>query len=1319
MYPVSSVTSSVAASVGAPDSGDDGGTNGVIVRGGDLRQVEVTTLPATVGKGVSTSGKAQKLAAYLDIFSSLGVVLSSDSAQVVEGIFLKADAFARLAYKRMVAKQLPASVSEKLTITGRAVWYFTYRAMCENNFVSRCIGEYYYKHRPDFIRSLPSIQVLSSSPDRSLIPLTGDRLSDFLSRLDCAIHSRVKSVFNSCWSEVSVNLEEESLNAISCKDFTDVLDIAGIPPLALSAMIAAGAGFEINGGTGKCTASEFIQFSSVGDPDGESSYDPTGVKRRKDGGSVPVPTCSEKVTVRAPVWMPPSSEPTCAEKVIVRAPIWMPPSYETDVVTSSTITSPSARVSLSVKSVYLLGIKLNPDSAKLINNIFNKSRKFVKRSFSQSIFSYILTILNSELPVIGKAIWFKTYKELHLSKFMCRFICMYHYKHHPSLIRALDSIRVLSSSSDSRLVPLSGVELLDFLSKLDCAIRKEVESVFDLKWNEVADKVFSELEGGLLGNVSCGDFINVLDVVGVPVVAFPTSQRYGYIRPVVSKRKRLGSGSECAVDATKSRSLSLPEGVCDQSSSKTKTASTTLAITTGKGVARTVSKSKGKVPALKCGTYYIDSDVLNSLGVILSPKVVRVIECLFFKMDAFARRTYKSMVAKQLPSDVSSKLTVTGRAIWYLTYKVMCEGSFVFKCLGKYHYKHRPSFIRVLPSIQVLSDSPDYGAAPLAGDGLLDFLSVLDGAISSKVKSIFNSCWSEVSVSLEEGGLSAVSCKDLIDVLDTAGIPHLALSAVIATNVRRERSKDTNKCTTSEISVIPPLVLEAMIAASAERERNKGIDKCTTSEINITGLKHFLPSSSQSLSLQSNPGLSPRAHSQSKSQLGSSLPLMEAPGTSPELILPSSVVDYDDGSSSNKCVDLLGVKLHPDSAKLVLQLLHDIDKSFRISFLHSIRGYILETLGSELSAVEKAIWCRTYREQHLYRFMHRSICIYHSKYRPSFIRALDGVRVLSSSPDCRLVPLIGGELLSFLSELDCTVHKTVEYIFDSLWNKITDKVFAELEDGSLSDVSCGDFIRVLDVAGIPVVAFSIYQVHNNKNARRRAKRLAISESKTSESSSKRVKGKGSVIDTTDLTHSSVASFSQLQPELTLQLQIQPEFSLTLVTESVAMPTVSDPTVSDQSASASVTDTISISVVLPDAESPSVTESVAMQTLPSDSFLIISGDVLVSVAEGAASDLVVEGELSVEPSSSFSPLPAPASDLVVASDVLPPLSPSAKGLFAADVVSASMGAEDDSLSPPSSPSIEPSSSSSSLSSSPSSSGLDADISFSSSSPGSPA
>ncbi|WP_141663695.1 hypothetical protein, partial [Candidatus Ichthyocystis sparus] len=219
---------------------------------------------------------------------------------------------------------------------------------------------------------------------------------------------------------------------------------------------------------------------------------------------------------------------------------------------------------------------------------------------------------------------------------------------------------------------------------------------------------------------------------------------------------------------------------------------------------------------------------------------------------------------------MSGKLTVTGKAIWYLTYKVMCEDSFVFKCLGKYHYKHRPNFIRALPIIQVLPNSPDHSVVPLAGDRLLDFLLKLDGAISSKVKSIFNSCWSEVPVFIEEGGLNAVSCKDLIDVLNTAGIPQLALSAMVSATV-------------------------------AERKRNKSIGKCTTSVISVTGLTHPLPSSSQSLSLQSNPELSPRTHSQPESQLSSSLPLMEeAPGTSSE-------VDSDDGSSSNKCVDLLGV----------------------------------------------------------------------------------------------------------------------------------------------------------------------------------------------------------------------------------------------------------------------------------------------------------------------------------------------------------------------------------------------------------------------------
>ncbi|WP_141663841.1 hypothetical protein, partial [Candidatus Ichthyocystis sparus] len=278
MYPVSSVTSSAAAFVGAPDSEDDGANKGGTVQGGDLQQVEVTAPAAStaaVGKGVSAGGKgkvpakklgtsiavsssatttvkgagssrgrgsgsAQKSAAVdLDVFSLLGVMLSPESTEIIEDLFFKMDLFARRTYKNMVCKQLPLGVSDKLTLTGRGIWHFTYRLMCEGSFVSRCIGEYHYKHRPNFIRALPGIQVLSNSPDLNVVPLVGGGLLDFLLRLDGAIHNRIKSVFDSCWSEVSVSLEGESLSAVSCKDFIDVLNIAGIPPLAMSPMLIA------------------------------------------------------------------------------------------------------------------------------------------------------------------------------------------------------------------------------------------------------------------------------------------------------------------------------------------------------------------------------------------------------------------------------------------------------------------------------------------------------------------------------------------------------------------------------------------------------------------------------------------------------------------------------------------------------------------------------------------------------------------------------------------------------------------------------------------------------------------------------------------------------------------------------------------------------------------------------------------------------------------------------------------------------------------------------------------------------------------------
>uniref|UniRef100_UPI00159EE2F0 hypothetical protein n=2 Tax=Candidatus Ichthyocystis sparus TaxID=1561004 RepID=UPI00159EE2F0 len=89
-----------------------------------------------------------------------------------------------------------------------------------------------------------------------------------------------------------------------------------------------------------------------------------------------------------------------------------------------------------------------------------------------------------------------------------------------------------------------------FLSKLDCAIRDEVESIFSLEWDRVADSVFAELEDGSLGDVGCEDLVNIFDAVSSPVVAFPIYQGKKYQRREVGKGKTLGSGSKCIEEGT-------------------------------------------------------------------------------------------------------------------------------------------------------------------------------------------------------------------------------------------------------------------------------------------------------------------------------------------------------------------------------------------------------------------------------------------------------------------------------------------------------------------------------------------------------------------------------------------------------------------------------------------------------------------------------------------------------------------------------------------------------------------------------------------------
>ncbi|WP_092487527.1 hypothetical protein [Candidatus Ichthyocystis hellenicum] len=1285
---------SAAASSGVPESVNDSDSNKDSILqsntlGCDLQQVEVSPVIASatiVGKEVGAEGKgcttkfdttaavsSSAFTADHDIFNLLGVMVLPESARIIKGLFFKVNVFAERIYKCMVSKQLPLDMSDKLPSVGQAIWYETYKVMYEASFVSRCLGEYHAKYRPNFVRALPSIKVLSNSSGRDVVALTGDRLLGFLSKLDCVIRSNVESIFNFDWSKVSTTLEEMVLSSVSCKDFIDVLDITGIPAVASSSAVVALRTHTSSKGADRCTSSgsnpQLTLLSNTGLtlrtryqsksqlvsslPSGEAFGTPYELTLLPSvggsgGGFSPDSIAPKRDTSSSRVYVSTHTETGVIHDTVGISSV----STEVNVLSSSVMSASSSCVSSSVQCVDLLGVKLHPDSAELIYKLFFDLRKSVKRSFSGSILNYLLTVVSSELSTVGRAIWCKTYKELHLSRFMSKSLCVYHFKYRPDFIRALADIRILSSSPDRMLVPLSGGILLDFLSKLDCAVCEIVESIFNSEWDRVADRVFSELEDGSLGTVSCEDFISVINTVGVPLVAFSISQRRA-----ISKSKTSGSSSKCAVEATESRSsiidftrsliTSLPQLKFQLELSPQLHHRSELADVAGPpykfirspfvGESDTATAPFFPVEsAVSSSACTIDTDVFDVLGVRLLPESARIIDNLFLETNALARRIYKGMVSKQLPPYISDKLSVTGRAIWYGTYRMLCEANFVSRCLGEYHAKYRPDFIRALPSIQVLSNSSGSDVVTLTGDRLLSFLSKLDSAVHDTVERIFNSDWSEIVdktfTSLKEGSLYAVNCKDFIDVLRIADIPAVALSVTVGPTTRT-KSKVMGKCTSSVIS--DTLTVEGHTSSSSV----------------------FISTHAETGSISAAVGIPPIS-SEANTTLFS---------------IPSSCV-----SSSVQCVDLLGVKLHPGSAELVYKLFSDLRKSVKKSFSSSILNYLLAAVSSEISTVGRAIWCKNYRELHLYSFISKCLCVYHSKYRPNFISVLSDIRVLSSSADSRLVPLSGGDLLGFLSRLDRAICEIVESIFNSEWDRVADRVFSELEDGSLSTVGCEDFISVLDTVGIPLVAFSISQRRTLKRQRR-----AIGKNKTSESNSKcAFEGMGpgsSVIGSTRSLGTSLSQF-QSQPEL----YPQPRFESSL---------------------------------------PIITESVAVSTVSGESSSTIREDVLVSTVDVVASALRVLEDALPLPLSSFStaslpvslssPLSLPLSELGVDTDIF---SSSPVRLTAVADVPAFKGAGDESPSPPSSPSISPASSSSYLSSSPSESGLDADVS--SSSPESP-
>ncbi|WP_141663809.1 hypothetical protein [Candidatus Ichthyocystis sparus] len=1369
---------------------------GAAVPEGSLQQLEAPTTSAlaattsagdaVVGNGVITKGRGKSpakgrdaaavsssLGAAVDpgVLSALGVALSPEGVQTVANLFFKVSEYARRFYHNMVVRQLPSSgLNDELLSTGIAIWYGTYREMCKDVFVSMCICEYHSKHRSDFIHAIPG-GVLSDSSDHGAVPLTGNSLLAFLSRLDCAVLSKVESIFGSYWDETSVSLEGEALNGVVCEDFTRVLDTTGIPEVALSILvIGSSVEKEIGRGTIKRTASGVITapdliLSTQYHPEDGSFSDPVAGGGHVGSGDVPVSDCAKAVIVRAPVWTPPvlgggdvlpsvggsgaGSFPPITEEGHVgsdNSPV--PASGEMNLDDGGTRSSSVVLVPSYLQCVNSLGlsVSLHPDSTKLVGMFLFRVRGSLVMSFSRSVGNYISKVLLSDISMVQRSICFKTYRELHLCIFMSKCLCIYHSKYRPAFMRSLASIRVLPDSPDRGLVPLSGSNLVDFLSRLDSVVRGLVECVFNSRWDVETNVSHSERECGSLSDVSCEDIIRALNAANVSSSSFSIFRRY-----MIYKGKRLVSGSKITGKGTVSGSdttsheplpkshprpkkqlrfspllggdsdsifdessstgkdvsvsakvapLSLPSvssapissspytsesdsqsrvglesllllkdvvhdrfssyrfvkllSCVDQSCSVSATDTVSTFVVPPEGtesslppsesvVAADVSfasvtavatfsdvsdsesadssreaeegyiqgsiaggnlqqvlvprdttsdaaisavvtavgngvstKGRGKASAKKgaasVAVSYLDTtlnpNILSSLGVVLSPESVRVIAGLFYEVGEFARRVYEGMIRKQLPSIMSGKFSMTGLAIWYHTYSSMCKYFFVSRCLGEYHANHRPGFIRTLPSIQVVSDFSGHDAVTLTGDALLGFLSRLDCAIRSEVESIFDSCLSEVSVPLREESLSAINCRDLVDVMSVAGISQVALSVMLlGFRVKKAKKRRIHK---DDVPVpvpvlvpggtrivrapfwVPPLANPSELSLLSSDENSRGgpssdpiaVEGHADDAVSVPHPSELSPLSSAENS-RGGPSSDPIAaeghvddgvavavpHPSELSPLSSTENCGGVP--SPDLI--SAEGDTPSSSAFSipsylECASSLGVELHPDSVPLIHSFFRRVHLYIVTSFLRSVRSYISTAIGSGLSVVGRFVWFETYRELNLYNFISRCLGSYHYNYRPDFVRDLSNIRVLSDSSDLGL-QLSGGGLVDFLSRLDYVVHNLINCVFNSQWDVEVDRACSGLEDGSLDNVSCEDLIYVLNTAGVPELALSVYQ-RRRKGVKRR--REGIKRSR------KGIPGSSSKITSKGKASSGGATGVGLQPQPELLLQPQPE-----------------------------------------------------------------------------------------------------------------------------------------------------------------------------------
>ncbi|WP_242641779.1 hypothetical protein, partial [Candidatus Ichthyocystis sparus] len=176
--------------------------------------------------------------------------------------------------------------------------------------------------------------------------------------------------------------------------------------------------------------------------------------------------------------------------------------------------------------VDFMGHEMPSETAKMIKSLLSEVRSLTKRIFAILVEKQISTIMSCLSPV-QRYIWCITNRQLYETHVLTRGVSGYISDIRPRFIDPLSSVMVLSPSGGA-LVPLMGLELRDFLVRVDRAVRDCMLDSFAFEWAVSNVGVFTDLEdqpgSSLIQQLRGEDFVNAHNAAGVPGLAISSNK---------------------------------------------------------------------------------------------------------------------------------------------------------------------------------------------------------------------------------------------------------------------------------------------------------------------------------------------------------------------------------------------------------------------------------------------------------------------------------------------------------------------------------------------------------------------------------------------------------------------------------------------------------------------------------------------------------------------------------------------------------------------------------------------------------------------------